>query len=97
MVTKDEFRAELTARIRRAELRGAKALEVNSGELHRSLGGYPKSPHQMPSCCDVMHEEQRAGDEIISAPPKGRGASLTIRYKLPRVGTHNHHVTAAAR
>jgi hypothetical protein len=84
MPSKDEFRAELRARLRRAELRGAAELEVNSGELHRALGGYPTSPHQMPSCCDVMYEERRAGDEIVAAPPKGRGASLTICYKLPR-------------
>ena len=26
----------------------------------------------------------RPGDEVISSPPSGRGASLTIRYTLPR-------------
>lgn len=84
MPTKDEFREELKARFRRATERGADHIEVNSGELHRAIGGYPSQNHQMPSCCDVMHEEQRTGDEVISSPASGHGASLTIRYKLPR-------------
>lgn len=84
MPTKDEFRDELNARLRRATERGAKEIVVNSGELHRALGGYPGQGHQMPSCCDVMHEAQRPTDEIMSAPPSGRGATLSIRYRLPR-------------
>lgn len=84
MPTKDDFRKELRRRLRDAEMRGARELKVNSGELHRSLGGYPGPTHQMPSCCDVMHEEMSAGDRIIEAPAKGRGASLTISYGLPR-------------
>src|SRR6266480_6202950 len=31
-----------------------------------------------------MYSERRNGNEIIFAPPKGKGASLTIRYSLPR-------------
>jgi len=31
-----------------------------------------------------MYHEQKVGDEVISRPPKGKGASLTIRYRLPR-------------
>ena len=87
MPTKAEFSVEIHASLRRAELAGAKHLEVNAGELHRLLGGYPSEngmSHQMPSCCDAMQDEQRAGDTVIASPPKGRGASLTIRYKLPR-------------
>jgi hypothetical protein len=34
-----------------------------------------------------MYDEQKAGDEVISRPPKGKGASLTIRYRLPRSAT----------
>ena len=82
--TKAEFTAELRARFRRAAERGADEVEINSGELHRSLGGYPGTNHQMPSCCHAMHDELRSGDEIVSSPPSGRGASLTIKYRLPR-------------
>lgn len=84
MLTKDDFRQELSARFRRAVERGASEVEVNSGELHRSLGGYPGIKHQMPSCCDVMHEATKTGDLVVATPPSGKGASLTIRYKLPR-------------
>lgn len=84
MPTKEEFRDELRARLKKATEDGAKVLKVNSGALHRALGGYPGLNHQMPSCCDAMYEEMRAGDEIVEAPPQGRGATLIIRYRLPR-------------
>jgi hypothetical protein len=84
MPIKDEFETELHARFRRAVERGADSVEVNSGELHRSLGGYPSPNHQMPTCCTVMHNACRASDEIVATPPSGKGASLTIRYQLPR-------------
>jgi hypothetical protein len=38
----------------------------------------------MASCCEVMHGEAQEGDEIITSPAGGKGAALTIRYKLPR-------------
>jgi hypothetical protein len=38
----------------------------------------------MPSCCDAMYDEEGLDDKIISAPPKRKGASLTIQYALPR-------------
>ena len=87
MPTKAEFSEELRARLRRAELAGGTHIEINAGELHRKLGGYPGDAgavHQMPSCCDAMYDEKRAGDTVIASPPKGRGPSLTIRYALPR-------------
>jgi hypothetical protein len=37
--------------------------------------------------CDItskLPDEQRAGDEVLSRPKKGKGASLTMRYRLPR-------------
>lgn len=85
MPTKGEFRTELRARFQEAEARGAKVIKVNSGVIHRALGGYPGLNHQMPTCCDVMYEEMQPGDEIVEAPPKGRGATLIIRYRLPRL------------
>lgn len=84
MITKQEFEEELRQRFRRAVERGEASIIVNSGDMHRSLGGYPAPNHQMPTCCNVMHSHARVGDEILSAPPSGRGASLTIRYRLPR-------------
>ncbi len=84
MPTKAEFRAALEKRFLEARQKGASEVEINSGALHRELGGYPAPSHQMPSCCDAMYEEQDARDVIVSAPKRGKGASLTIRYALPR-------------
>ncbi|WP_156944753.1 HNH endonuclease [Bradyrhizobium sp. Ec3.3] len=85
MATKEQFRDEIRKHLREAELRGSRSLDLNSGTLHRQLGGYPGSNHQMPSCCRAMYDEQIASeDKIVTRPKKGFGASLTIRYSLPR-------------
>jgi hypothetical protein len=88
MATIEDFRSELKAQLRRAEGRGVSHVEINAGELHRQMGGYPGPKHRMPVCCEAMYGEKRAGDEVVSAPLKGKGAKLTIRYKLPRRGSH---------
>jgi hypothetical protein len=80
----DEFRAALRRHLKAAEQHGSKYLDVNSGKLHRELGGYPGPSHRMPVCCEVMRSEMTIGDRIIAAPKKGNGASLTICYRLPR-------------
>lgn len=89
MPTTEDFRRELRAQLGRAQRSGAPHIEINSGELHRKVGDYPGPNHRMPMCCDIMYEAHTVGDEIISKPPKGKGASLTIRFKLPR----NHHAS----
>ena len=83
-----EFRAELRAQIKRARQQDRPHAEINAGELHRTLGGYPPKVGEpaaaMPSCAEVMWQEYREGrDDIIHQPDSGRGASLTIRYKFP--------------
>ena len=78
------FKAELQKRLKAAEAQGAASVDINSGEIHRTVGGYPSTRHHMPVCCSVMYAEMRASDRTISQPPKGKGASLTIRYALPR-------------
>ena len=84
MATTETLRVELRSQISQAERRSVPYIHINAGELHRKVGGYPGPGHRMPSCCNVMYQEQRAGDKILSSPPKGLGASLTIRYRLPR-------------
>jgi hypothetical protein len=84
MPTKEQFRKEIRAQLRDAELRGIASIEINSGQVHRKLGGYPGVNHQMQPCCEAMYGEKKAGDAILSAPKRGYGASLTIRYVLPR-------------
>ncbi|MXY35106.1 MAG: HNH endonuclease [Boseongicola sp. SB0664_bin_43] len=80
----EDFRAALRNRFERATEAGKKSLEVRSGELHKEVGGYPGLDHRMPTCCDVMRGEMTKADELVSAPPKGKGASVVIRYRLPR-------------
>ncbi|MBI4202121.1 MAG: DUF2442 domain-containing protein [Chloroflexi bacterium] len=80
----EDFRKALRTKLSEASEKGTPFLDVNSGALHRELGGYPGPHHQMPTCCNVMRQEMRDGDLIVEEPPKGRGANLTIRYKLPR-------------
>ena len=88
MPTTDDFRAELSAQIERARRQGRPHAEINAGELHHALGGYPPksgTSHAMPSCCNTMWEEFRRGNaEIIHETASGRAVALTIRYKLPR-------------
>ncbi|MDD2867532.1 hypothetical protein [Neomegalonema sp.] len=83
-LTKDDFRRERDRRLAEATARRAPYVDLNAGELHRALGDYPGPDHRMPVCCDVLQQEQRLGDVILSQPLKGKGASLTIRFKLPR-------------
>ena len=79
-----DFRSELTRRLDRARGVGLAHLDVNAGELHRYVGGYPARHHQMPLCAAVMMVERRPGDEILVSAPPGREEILTIRYRLPR-------------
>lgn len=67
-----------------AKEQNKKHIELNAGELHRLIGGYPSPDgnHQMPTCCDAMYASKKDEDEIIYSPPKGKGASLTIKYSL---------------
>ena len=83
-VDKQRFREEIGLRLSEASKAGRNYLDLNSGQIHRDLGGYPGKGHKMASCCDVMREIAKPGDRVISSPPKGKGASLTIRYQLPR-------------
>lgn len=82
--TIEDFRSRLRQRLRRAELGGGASVEINSGELHREVGGYPGADHRMRTCCGAMTSEMKTGDRVIQSPPKGHGASLTVRYALPR-------------
>jgi 5-methylcytosine-specific restriction protein A len=79
-----DFTGELQRIFADAEQRGLNSISVNSGELHRRVGGYPGRNHRMPMCCSAMRRIMKDGDIIIQAPPRGDGASLTIEYQLPR-------------
>ena len=82
MYTVEMFEDEIIKLKEQARRLNLTNIEINSGELHRKLGGYPGKNHRMPVCCHAMRKMMREGDVIISQPPKGNGASLTIRYFL---------------
>ena len=84
MPTADNFRAQLATVFADAMKAERDYVDVRSGDLHKEVGGYPGSNHRMPICCNVMYAEMRTHDGILSSPPKGKGASLVIRYRLPR-------------
>ena len=75
-----DFQAALDKRFARAWRSGVTQLEVNAGELHREVGGYPQSNHRMATCCQVMRANMQASDEVVEEPPGGAGASLVVRY-----------------
>jgi hypothetical protein len=88
MPTAKEFRGHLVEAFRIALQDGQETVVVNAGYLHRAVGGYPnRDTSRMPVCCNVMLRAMRKGDGIVSQPPKRRGATLTIRYVLPRPDT----------
>ena len=93
MPTTDEFRDELRLQINRAQQQGRSHIEINAGELHRTLGGYPPKAggfHAMPSCCAAMRNELgRDKADIIYETDSGNAPSLTIRYYLPRQETQD--------
>lgn len=81
-MVKEEFIKQIKEEMVRATAAGKSFVDINSGEIHRKLGGYPGRNHSMPTCCAAMYELQMEKDEVLSAPLKGKGASLTIRYYL---------------
>ncbi|HTI67047.1 MAG TPA: hypothetical protein VL460_05815 [Caulobacteraceae bacterium] len=84
----DFFQAELSAQIDRALTQGRVHLEINAGELHRAVGGYPAkagTADRMGRCCNVMREELRRGHaEVIHEQAAGGPPAYTVRYDLPR-------------
>ena len=82
--TADDFRAALTTIIGKATRDGHAFVEVKSGDLHRIVGGYPGPGHRTPICCSVMRSAMKSADTILAEPPKGNGATLFIRYYLPK-------------
>jgi hypothetical protein len=80
----DKFQIALFELCSKATANGFSSVEVRAGDLHRIVGEYPGVNHKMPICCNVMYSSMTSGDTIMSSPPKGKGASLTIKYMLPR-------------
>ena len=88
MVSTDHFRQGLLAQMARASHGGLIDVLINSGELYRSLGGYPGSTHGLPFCCDAMEAEMKPGDVLLLERTNGVG--MTVRYLLPRADISHH-------
>lgn len=86
MATAKEFRQALIDTMRQTELKGRGFLEITAGELHQRVGGYPGQNHRIPMCCRIMkvYLSEAWGDRLVDGPPNGQGASLRIRYRIPR-------------
>lgn len=84
MPNADDFRRTLTMYFRETEDARLGSITLESGQVHRRVGGYPGGSHSMPTCCSVMRKLMQKGDELLHEPPSGKGASLKIRYHFPR-------------
>ena len=76
-LTKEDFESCIDAKLSQMQ---SEYIELTSGDIHREVGDYPGTNHRMPVCCDVMYSRMNGDDKILYAPPKGKGATLTIRY-----------------
>jgi hypothetical protein len=76
------LRARVAGAVKKAAAQGSIDIVINSGQLYRSLGGYPGSTHGMPACCDAMRSEMKPGDILLVEQASGPG--MTVRYQLPR-------------
>ena len=96
--TRRDFEHRLSQTFFEAAKRGRPYVDVEAADLHRVVGGYPapKGGHRMPICCGVMWAAKRTEDEVLFSPPKRVGATLRIRYKLPRTAKPNVVLQRAA-
>jgi hypothetical protein len=77
-----EFQNRLAAILNHARKSGQSYVDVESGNLHKEVGGYPNPNHRMPVCCEVMRSMMRVGDSVLKEPTSGQGATLIIRYTV---------------
>jgi ADP-ribose pyrophosphatase len=78
-----DFRNEIETLKKEGRERGKDYIELVSLEIHKRVGLVGKK-HRMASCCIAMYDMMKSdrGDEVISAPPKGKGSTLKIKYYL---------------
>jgi len=83
-ISKQEFMRTLRGLLESAKKLGKKELTVVSKDLHNITkpNSYPNgNKHSMPSCCAAMYDIEYK-KKVISAPPSGKGATVTIKYFL---------------
>jgi hypothetical protein len=75
--TASDFHHEL---YRRFDEAAGNALCVTAGDLHKSL----HAANRIDAASNALYDMQNIGDVILSVPSGGAGASLEIRFALPR-------------
>jgi len=87
MPTDEDFKLELHRVMYEATQQGDRTVEVIAGNLHRRVGDYPGPNHRMSVCRGVMRGAliPDYGDVVLEEPSSAQGASLRIRYVLPRL------------
>lgn len=83
-LTKQDFVAALEELFAKAAKAGSKSVDIKAAALHTLVGVYPSRGHSMPTCCTVMCEAMQPADQVLTTPPGGKGATLEVRYRLPR-------------
>lgn len=84
MPTLQTFLAVIQILLDVAEAYGQPHKDIRAGDLHTFIGGYPSPNHRMPQCNNAMRQMMLNNDTVLIEPPQGQGATLTIRYFLPR-------------
>jgi 5-methylcytosine-specific restriction protein A len=77
-----DFQNRLVAILNRARQSRQSFVDIESGSLHKEVGGYPDPNHRMTVCCEVMRKLMRTGDSVIKEPLGGQDATLVIRYTV---------------
>jgi hypothetical protein len=83
-----EFKFAIEAMFTEGTRDGLSYIDIEAGPWHKVMGGYPARDgnHSMPIVCEAMWAEfsELHGDVVLYSPLKRKGASLKIRYRLPR-------------
>ena len=83
---KADFEKALNAWFLEVEKEENQFVDIRADDLHARVGDYPGPFHRMATCCEVMYEHYKPEvDRILQFPPKGKGASMEIRYAQPQV------------
>ena len=75
-----DFRNKLTVILNTAKHSGKPYVDVESGNLHKELGGDSNSRHRLPIFHEVMTKMMRRGDLILKEPRNSDGATMLVRY-----------------
>ena len=82
MPNKEDFIKEIQRLKQEAREKGLEYVDIISGDVHRTLGGYPGKNHRMRTCCEAMYELMESKDDVRYAPGSSYGATVEIRYYL---------------